>query len=110
VWSLHNGHSATDSAVLDTAEEPQLKRKGKLVTIGAPHTNKKRRAETLGNSNNSVASVAKGPKFRPQNEKGALQKYARLDKIAAELSLYLPKKKAEKGPNFPEYYYSCKNA
>jgi hypothetical protein len=58
-------------------------------------------------------SVAKGPKFRPQNSKGALQKFVRPEKLAAEFSLDLPKKGrkgAEKGPNFLEEYYSYKKS
>jgi hypothetical protein len=51
-------------------------------------------------SNNSIwapyprvlASVAKGPKFRPQNSKGALQKFVRPEILAAEFSLNMPKK------------------
>jgi hypothetical protein len=38
------------------------------------------------------SSVAKGPKFRPQNSKGALQKFVRPEKLAAEFSPDLPKK------------------
>jgi hypothetical protein len=37
-------------------------------------------------------SVAKGPKFRPQNSKGALQKYVRPEKLAAEFSSNMPEK------------------
>jgi hypothetical protein len=37
-------------------------------------------------------SVAKGPKFRPQNSKGALQKFVRPEISAAEFSLNMPKK------------------
>jgi hypothetical protein len=37
-------------------------------------------------------SVAKGPKFRPHNSKGALQKFVRPEKLAAELSFKMPKK------------------
>jgi hypothetical protein len=36
------------------------------------------------------SSVAKGPKFRPQNSEGALQKFVRPEKLAAGLSLDLP--------------------
>jgi hypothetical protein len=43
------------------------------------------------------SSVAKGPKFRPHNSKGALQKFVGPEKLAAELSFKMP----EKGPNFP---------
>jgi hypothetical protein len=37
-------------------------------------------------------SVAKGPKFRPQNSKGALKKFVRPEKLAAEFSLNMLKK------------------
>jgi hypothetical protein len=37
-------------------------------------------------------SVAKGPKFRPQNSKGAIQKFVRPEKLAAEFSINMPKK------------------
>jgi hypothetical protein len=37
-------------------------------------------------------SVAKGPKFLPQNSKGALKKFVRPEKLAAEFSLNMPKK------------------
>jgi hypothetical protein len=37
-------------------------------------------------------SVAKGPKFWPQNSKGALQKYVQPEKLAAKFSFNLPKK------------------
>jgi hypothetical protein len=39
-----------------------------------------------------VTSVAKGPKFRPHNSKGALQKFVRPEKLAAEFSLNMLKK------------------
>jgi hypothetical protein len=58
--------------------------------------------------NGAEASVAKGPKFRPQNSKGALQKFVRPEKLAAEVSLNMPKR-AEKGPNFFEDDVSYKN-
>jgi hypothetical protein len=47
------------------------------------------------------ARVAKGPKFRPQNSKGALQKFVWPEKLTAEFSLNMPKK----GPNFSEADY-----
>jgi hypothetical protein len=53
-------------------------------------------------------SVAKGPKFRPQNLKGALKKFVRQEKLVAKFSLDLPKR-AEKGPNFLEDYCSLVN-
>jgi hypothetical protein len=37
-------------------------------------------------------SVAKGPKFRPQNSKGALHKFVRPEKLAAEIPLNMLKK------------------
>jgi hypothetical protein len=37
-------------------------------------------------------SVAKEQKFRPQNSKGALQKFVRPEKLAAEFSLNMAKK------------------
>jgi hypothetical protein len=37
-------------------------------------------------------SVAKGPKFRQQNSKGALQKFVRPEKLAAEIPLNMLKK------------------
>jgi hypothetical protein len=46
-----------------------------------------------------LPSVAKGPKFRPHNSKGALQKFVRPEKLAAELSLKIPKK-GRKGAEF----------
>jgi hypothetical protein len=55
-----------------------------------------------------AVSVAKGLKFRPQNTKGALQKFVRPEKLAAEFSLNMPKR-AEKGPNFLEADYSYQN-
>jgi hypothetical protein len=39
-----------------------------------------------------LLSVAKGPKFRPHNSKGALQKFVRPKKLAAELSFKMLKK------------------
>jgi hypothetical protein len=43
-------------------------------------------------SANVIFSVAKGPKCRPNNSKGALQKFVRPEKLAAELSFKMPKK------------------
>jgi hypothetical protein len=50
-------------------------------------------------------NVAKGPKFRPQNSKEALQKVVRPEKLAAEILENMPKR-AEKGRNFIEDNYS----
>jgi hypothetical protein len=44
-------------------------------------------------------SVAKGPKFRPHNPKGA-------DKIWGQIFVRFVKKSAEKGPNFILYFFS----
>jgi hypothetical protein len=54
--------------------------------------------------NSETNSVAKGPKFRPQNSKADLQKFVRSEKLAAEFSLNLPKK----GPNYFEDDYLYK--
>jgi hypothetical protein len=57
-----------------------------------------------------ISSVAKGPKFRPQNSKGAIQKCMRPGgKIGGRIFSKHAKKRAEKGPNFFEDDYSYKN-
>jgi hypothetical protein len=48
-----------------------------------------------------MTSVAKGPKFQPQDSKGALQKFVQPDKLAAVFHKY-----AKKGPTFSEHDYS----
>jgi hypothetical protein len=45
-------------------------------------------------------SVAKGPKFRPQKTKGALQNHVRQEKLAAKFALDLPKKGRKGGEHF----------
>jgi hypothetical protein len=55
-----------------------------------------------------IFSVAKGPKFRPQNSKGAPQKCVWPEKLAAEFSFNMPKK-GRKGAELFEADYSYKN-
>jgi hypothetical protein len=63
----------------------------------------------LGKNHKQTSNtVAKGPKFRPQNTKGALQNSVRSEKLAGRIFFRFAKKSAEKGPNFFEEYYSHK--
>jgi hypothetical protein len=50
-------------------------------------------------SNGTTTSVAKGSKFRPQNPKGAAEKYEWTEKLVAKYFLDLQKKRSKKGPN-----------